>query len=75
MLRPAALQFALHQMQLGDEKLSKIPLMVLLQHGPELARTRSTLCPCQSQVRMKRALLWGKTERGEGSRETRMEAS
>jgi hypothetical protein len=31
MVRSTALQFALHQMQLCDEKLAKIMIMVLLQ--------------------------------------------
>lgn len=75
MLRPAPLQFALHQMQLCDEKLAEIPIMVLLQYGRELAGTHYVLCPCQSQMRMKGALLRGETERGEGSHQTLMEAS
>ena len=75
MQRSASLQLTLHYMQLRNKKLSEIPVLVRLQHGQELAGRHPILYPCQGQVRMKRAVLWGKTERGEGGRETRMEAS
>ena len=70
----APLQLALYQMHLGDEKFAKIPILVRLQHGKELARARHILYPCQRQVWMQRAVLGGKTERGEGNRQTLMEA-
>ena len=75
MQRSAALQLALHYMQLRNKKLSEIPVLVSLQHGQELAGRHSILYPCQGQVRMKRTVLGGKTERGEGSHQTLIEAS
>ena len=75
MQRSAALQLALHYMQLRNEKLSEIPVLVRLQHGQELAGRHPILYPCQGQVRMKRTVLGGETERGEGSHQTLIEAS
>jgi len=70
----ASLKLTLHQIHLYNEKLSEIPILVRLQHGQELAGGHSILCPCQSQVRMKRTVLGRKTEGGEGSHQTLIEA-
>jgi hypothetical protein len=68
-------QLALHYMQLRNEKLSEIPVLVCLQHGQELAGRPPILYPCQGQVRMKRTVFGGETERDEGIPQTLSEAS
>ena len=62
-------------MQLRYEKFSEIPVLLRLQHGQELAGRCPILYPCKGQVRMKRTVLGGETERGESSHQMLIEAS